>query len=436
MAGPMAQEELGHLWSNAACLPPAVPLTLPTKALPSLLPTASASPTAGTTAAGEPAAVATSPVAAATGAQPAEAAAARLVETGARPGRIGEGAAVEGGAKGAAHEAAAAPATPAATTMLPPASIVTTAPASPTSTTAATVPAGALNKASCWVGGVTDLLQAWWQGRGQCCRRSWGMLHSFRMECAKSAFHLSAQGALLRPGIDPAARLPPLLFILQAPPPLLRLWQQPPGPTPLRRLPLDWLRRAPAPVALERGRRWWAVPRAPRARRRLHWVRLAGCLRQHLNSITRCPDWGFQDCLLWSLHAAGPALIASPHPALQPAATPVCRSASPPLRMQSACHRSPNLPFSSTHTGALTPRAALCTPCLQAPALPQARRVGATPKPARPHPLFSSTHTNALCTPITAGAPPSPKQGERVKVDRLGGPAAVARAPGGIPAVG
>ena len=50
--------------------------------------------------------VAAAPAAAVpTGAHPAEAAATRLVQTGARPGRIGEGAAAVGGVAGAAHEA-------------------------------------------------------------------------------------------------------------------------------------------------------------------------------------------------------------------------------------------------------------------------------------------------------------------------------------------
>lgn len=84
-------------------------------------------------------------MAAATGVQPAEAAAAQLIEAGARPGRIGEGLAVVGGAQGVVHEAEAAPVTPAAPAMLPPAPIITSAPASPAATTAATVPAGALN---------------------------------------------------------------------------------------------------------------------------------------------------------------------------------------------------------------------------------------------------------------------------------------------------
>lgn len=53
-------------------------------------------------------AAAATPVALPSGAHPAEAAAARLVETGARPGRIGEGAAVVGGGAGAAKEAEAA----------------------------------------------------------------------------------------------------------------------------------------------------------------------------------------------------------------------------------------------------------------------------------------------------------------------------------------
>ncbi|PRW33281.1 hypothetical protein C2E21_7813 [Chlorella sorokiniana] len=67
-----------------------------------------ATPPTGAAATIVPVAVATTPMAAATGAHPAEAAAARLVETGARPGRIGEGAAVVGGAAGAAQEAESA----------------------------------------------------------------------------------------------------------------------------------------------------------------------------------------------------------------------------------------------------------------------------------------------------------------------------------------
>ena len=39
-----------------------------------------------------------------------------------------------------------------------------------------------------------------------------------------------------------------------------------------------------------------------------------------------------------------------------------------------------------------------------------------------------------FCTFLPTGAPPSPKQGERVHVERMGGPAA-ARGPGGIPVV-
>ncbi len=53
-------------------------------------------------------AAAATPVALPSGAHHTEAAAARLVETGARPGRIVEGAAVVGGAAGAAKEAEAA----------------------------------------------------------------------------------------------------------------------------------------------------------------------------------------------------------------------------------------------------------------------------------------------------------------------------------------
>ena len=86
--------------------PGAVPAPISEAFPPSLAPSGAITPVAAAPGAAAPvAAVATTPVAVAASAHPAEAAATRLVQRGAHPGRIGEGAAVVGGATGAAREA-------------------------------------------------------------------------------------------------------------------------------------------------------------------------------------------------------------------------------------------------------------------------------------------------------------------------------------------
>lgn len=120
--------------------------------------------------------------------------------------------AVVGGAQGVVHEAEAAPVTPAAPAMLPPAPIITSAPASPAATTAVTVPAGALNKASCWGGREDGPAAGMVAGVGSMVQKELGhatcFSHTMRQTCP-SPFHPKRSPAPIR--INPTPILPPLL---------------------------------------------------------------------------------------------------------------------------------------------------------------------------------------------------------------------------------